>query len=153
MFKINLYCVGNLKDKEYISMCEEYKKRISRFANINIIEKKEKNELGNIDLIIENETKEILNKINSSNIVLFDVDGDSFSSQKFANFIEKFFNTNSEINFVIGGSYGVSNTLKNNANKKISLSAMTFPHRLFRVMALEQIYRAFTIMNNVSYHK
>ncbi len=153
MFKINLYCVGNLKDKEYISMCEEYKKRISRFANINIIEIKEKNELGNIDLIIENETKEILNKINSSNIVLFDVDGDSFSSQKFANFIEKFFNTNSEINFVIGGSYGVSNTLKNNANKKISLSAMTFPHRLFRVMALEQIYRAFTIMNNVSYHK
>ena len=149
MFKVNLYCVGNLKDKEYISMCEEYKKRISRFANINIIEIKEKNELGNIDLIIENETKEILNKINSSNIVLFDVDGDSFSSQKFANFIEKFFNTNSEINFVIGGSYGVSNTLKNNANKKISLSAMTFPHRLFRVMALEQIYRAFTIMNNV----
>ena len=153
MFKINLYCVGNLKDKEYISMCEEYKKRISRFANINIIEIKEKNELGNIDLIIENETKEILNKINSSNIVLFDVDGDSFSSQKFANFIEKFFNTNSEINFVIGGSYGVSNTLKNNANKKISLSAMTFPHRLFRVMALEQIYRAFKIQNNESYHK
>lgn len=153
MFKINLYCVGNLKDKEYISMCEEYKKRISRFANINIIEIKEKNELGNIDLIIENETKEILNKINSSNIVLFDVDGDSFSSQKFANFIEKFFNTNSEINFVIGGSYGVSNTLKNNANKKISLSAMTFPHRLFRVMALEQIYRAFTIINNITYHK
>ena len=153
MYKINLYCVGNLKDKEYLSMCEEYKKRISRFANINIIEIKEKNELNNINLIIESETKEILNKINASSIVLFDVKGESLSSEKFAEFIEKYFQTNSELNFVIGGSYGVSNFLKQNANKKISLSAMTFPHRLFRVMALEQIYRAFTIINNVSYHK
>ncbi len=153
MYKINLYCVGNLKDKEYLSMCDEYKKRISRFASINIIEIKEKNELNNINLIIENETKEILNKINASSVVLFDVKGNSLSSEKFAEFIEKYFQTNSELNFVIGGSYGVSNFLKQNANKKISLSAMTFPHRLFRVMALEQIYRAFTIINNVSYHK
>ncbi len=153
MYKINLYCVGNLKDKEYFSMCEEYRKRISRFANLNIIEFKERNELTNINLIIENETKEILNKLNAQNIVLFDVTGESFSSDKFAEFIEKHFQTNSELNFVIGGSYGVSNYLKQNANKKISLSAMTFPHRLFRVMALEQIYRALTILNNVSYHK
>ncbi len=153
MYKINLYCVGNLKDKEYLSMCDEYKKRISRFASINIIENKKKNELNNINLIIENETKEILNKINASSVVLFDVKGDSLSSEKFAEFIEKYFQTNSELNFVIGGSYGVSNFLKQNANKKISLSAMTFPHRLFRVMVLEQIYRAFTIINNVSYHK
>ena len=153
MYKINLYCVGNLKDKEYVLMCDEYKKRISRFANINIIELKEKNELNNINLIIENETKEILNKINASSVVLFDVKGESLSSEKFAEFIEKYFQTSSELNFVIGGSYGVSDFLRQNASKKISLSAMTFPHRLFRIMTLEQIYRAFTILNNVSYHK
>ncbi len=153
MYKINIYCVGNLKDREYVSMCDEYKKRISRFADLNIIQIKEKNELSNIEMIIESESRQILNKISPQDIVLFDVKGEEMSSEKFSKFLEKHFLQNSQINFVIGGSYGVSNYIKQNANKKISLSLMTFPHRLFRVMALEQIYRAFTILNNISYHK
>lgn len=152
MFKINLYCIGNLKDNEYVSMCQEYSKRISRFAKLNIIELKERNDLQDKSLIIENETKELLSKI-SGKIVLFDVKGESLSSENFATFMEQYFLKDSELNFVIGGSYGVSETLKQNCYKRISVSKMTFPHRLFRVMALEQIYRALTILNNVSYHK
>ncbi len=153
MLKINLYCVGNLKDKSYVDMCNEYSKRISRFAKLNIIELKERNELSNQLQIAEAETKEILSKVNQDKIVLFDVKGENLSSEQLASFIDNYFQTNSELNFVIGGSYGVSDSLKDECQKKISLSKMTFPHRLFRVMALEQIYRALTIINNVAYHK
>lgn len=153
MQKITLICVGNLKDKEYISMCEEYKKRISRFANINIIELKEKNNLENVDQIKQSESEEILAKIDINKTVLFDVSSKEQTSEQFAEFLEKWFLSSSEITFVIGGSYGHSDKLKSLVKEKISFSKMTFPHRLFRVMALEQIYRALTISNNVSYHK
>ena len=153
MFKINLYCVGNLKDKEYVSMCEEYKKRISRFAKIEIYELKEKTNLQDINAIINSESADILSKIDTSKTILFDVKGEQISSEEMAEFLENWFNKNSELNFVIGGSYGVSSQVKNSVSKRISVSKMTFPHRLFRVMALEQIYRALTILNNVSYHK
>ena len=153
MQKITLICVGNLKDKEYISMCEEYKKRISRFASINIIEIKEKNNLDNINLIKESESDEILSKIDPQKTVLFDVSSNEQTSEDFSKFLEKWFIKFSEITFVIGGSYGYSDKIKQKVKDKISFSKMTFPHRLFRVMALEQIYRALTIQNNVSYHK
>lgn len=153
MQKITLICVGNLKDKEYISMCEEYKKRISRFASINIIEIKEKNNLENINLIKESESDEILSKIDPHKTVLFDVSSNEQTSEEFSKFLEKWFIKFSEITFVIGGSYGYSDKIKQKVKDKISFSKMTFPHRLFRVMALEQIYRALTIQNNVSYHK
>ena len=153
MYKINLYCVGNLKDKQYVEMCNEYIKRISRFAKINIIELKEYNNLNDINVIIENETKEIISKVDLQKAVLFDVKSELLSSEEFAVFFEKHFQAHSELNFIIGGSYGVSSSLKSLVSKKISVSKMTFPHRLFRVMALEQIYRALTILNNISYHK
>ena len=153
MQKINLYCVGNLKDKPFVDMCNEYSKRISRFAKLTIVEVKEKNELNLPELIAKEETSQILSKVSPENIVLFDVKGKSFSSEEFAVFLDKYFQTSSEINFVIGGSYGVSEELKSGCKQKISVSNMTFPHRLFRVMALEQIYRALTILNNISYHK
>ncbi len=153
MQKITLICVGNLKDKEYISMCEEYKKRISRFASINIIEIKEKNNLGNINQIKGSESTDILSKIYPQKTVLFDVCAKEQTSEEFSIFLEKWFSKFSEITFVIGGSYGYSDKIKEIVKEKISFSKMTFPHRLFRVMALEQIYRALTIQNNVSYHK
>lgn len=153
MIKINVVCVGNLKDKEYISLAEEYQKRLSRFAKINIIELKEKNSLSNTNQIIESETADILQNIDVSKTVLLDKDGELISSPELAEFIDKWSNINSELTFVIGGSYGVSDYLRKNANKKISFGRMTFPHRLARIMLLEQIYRAFTINNNISYHK
>ena len=153
MIKINIVCVGNLKDKEYISLAEEYQKRLSRFAKINIIELKEKNSLSNINQIIESETADILQNIDMSKTVLLDKDGELVSSPELASFVDKWSNNNSELTFVIGGSYGVSDYLRKNALKKISFGRMTFPHRLARIMLLEQIYRAFTINNNISYHK
>ena len=95
MQKINLICVGNLKDKEFISMCEEYQKRISRFANINIIELKEKNNLGNIPQIIESESQEILSKIDPAKTVLFDVKSNEQTSEQFSKFLEEWFLYNS----------------------------------------------------------
>lgn len=153
MIKINIVCVGNLKDKEYISLADEYQKRLSRFAKINVIELKEKNSLSNINQIIESETADILQNIDTSKTVLLDKDGELISSPELANFVDKWSNNNSELTFVIGGSYGVSDYLRKNASKKISFGRMTFPHRLARIMLLEQIYRAFTINNNISYHK
>lgn len=153
MIKINIVCVGNLKDKEYISLAEEYQKRLSRFAKINIVELKEKNSLSNTNQIIESETADILQNIDMSKTVLLDKDGELVSSPELASFVDKWSNNNSELTFVIGGSYGVSDYLRKNALKKISFGRMTFPHRLARIMLLEQIYRAFTINNNISYHK
>ena len=153
MIKINIVCVGNLKDKEYITLVEEYKKRISRFAKINISELKEKTEFSNHLQVIECESEDILNHIDTSTSILCDVKGDIISSEQFAQIFENWFNAKSEITFVIGGSYGFSEKLKSKITKKISFGKMTFPHRLARVMLLEQIYRALTIINNVTYHK
>ena len=153
MQKITLICVGNLKDKEYISMCEEYKKRISRFAKINIIELKEKNNLENVDQIKQSESEEILAKIDINKTVLFDVASKEQTSEQFAEFLEKWFHSSSEITFVIGGSYGVSDEVKKKIGTKISFSCLTFPHQLMRVIFLEQLYRGFTINANKTYHK
>lgn len=152
MLNISVVCVGNLKEKFSQDAEKEYLKRLSKFAKVNVIELKEQNKLANISLIKEKEGEEILKNLSSFN-VLCDLGGRSLSSEEFANSIEKLTLTNSKITFVIGGSYGVSEKVKNACQMKISFSKMTFPHNLFRIMLLEQIYRAFTILNGVSYHK
>ena len=86
MFKINLYCVGNLKEKEFVIMCDEYSKRISKYAKLTIYELKEKNNLGDITNIIENESQEIMSKVDLSKAVLFDVKGESISSEELSKF-------------------------------------------------------------------
>jgi len=152
MLKINLVCVGNLKDKFFIDACDEYKKRLSRFCSLNIIELKEYTNFENTQQTKEKEAIEIIKNLKGF-VILLDVKGELISSEELSKKIFNLSNTNSEITFVIGGSYGVSEEVKERANLKISVSKMTFPHRLFRVMLLEQIYRAFTIINNIGYHK
>ena len=152
MLKINLVCVGNLKDKFYIDGAGEYAKRLSRFCSLNIIELKEYTNLNNIEQIKKAEGEEIIKAVKGY-VILMDVQGKLISSENLAENLETISQSYSEITFVIGGSYGVSEEVKNIANQKLSVSKMTFPHRLFRVMLLEQIYRAFTINNNISYHK
>lgn len=152
MLKINILCVGNLKDKFFIEASGEYIKRLSRFCVCNIKELKEYTNLNNIEQIKQAEGQEIINNIKGY-VILLDVKGMLISSEDLAAKIENISQQNSEITFVIGGSYGVSEEVKQKANQIISVSKMTFPHRLFRVMLLEQIYRAFTIINNISYHK
>lgn len=152
MIKINILCVGNLKDKFFVDACGEYLKRLSRFCQCNVKELKECTNLDNIEQIKQAEGQEIINNLKGY-VVLMDVKGKELSSEEFATKIQNISLINSEITFVIGGSYGVSEQVKQRADLKLSISPMTFPHRLFRVMLLEQIYRAFTIINNISYHK
>ena len=152
MLKINIVCVGNLKDKFFIDACAEYSKRLSRFCDLKITELKEYTDLDSVEQTKQKEGQEILKHIKGY-FVLLDVKGTQISSEDFAESLKTISLSHSEITFVIGGSYGVCQDVKQKANQKISVSKMTFPHRLFRVMLLEQIYRAFAINNNISYHK
>lgn len=152
MIKINILCVGNLKDKFFIDASAEYLKRLSRFCQCNVKELKEYTNLENIEQIKLAEGQEIMNNLRGYTVLL-DVKGKEMSSEQFATLIKDISLSSSEITFVIGGSYGVSEQVKQKVNFKLSVSPMTFPHRLFRVMLLEQIYRAFTILNNINYHK
>lgn len=149
---INLVCVGNLKEKFSKEDQSEYLKRLSAFCKVNVIELKEQNQLKNPSIIVEKEGEEILNNLSGYSI-LCDINSKQYSSEQFASKVSSLMQNSSTITFVIGGSYGVSEKVKNACNEKISFSNMTFPHNLFRIMLLEQIYRAFTILNGKSYHK
>ena len=143
---IKIICVGKIKESFYRDAIDEYMKRLSKYHKIEIIEVMDSN--------INNEKDLILKKIDKKDfIVTMEIEGKEFSSVEFANFIDKTLMNYSNITFVIGGSDGLSNEIKGLSNYKLSFSRMTFPHQLFRVILLEQIYRAFKIMNNESYHK
>ena len=152
MMTINIVCVGNLKEKFSRDEQAEYQKRLSAFCNLNIIEIKEQNHLENPTLIREKEGEDIIKKARGY-VVLCDIKSKEISSEQFADKIKGIMNANSCLTFVIGGSYGVSEKVKNLANEKMSFSPMTFPHNLFRIMMLEQVYRAFTILAGKTYHK
>ena len=146
---IKIICVGKIKEKFYKEAIEEYTKRLSKYTKINIIEVNDEivNEL-------EKERDSILKYINTKDyIITLEIDGINLSSIDFSKKIEETLNINSNITFIIGGSIGLHQDIKDLANYKLSFSKMTFPHQLFRVILLEQIYRAFKIMNNESYHK
>lgn len=144
---IKILCVGKIKEKYLQDLINDYLNRINKYYKIEIIELKE-----NID--IEKENKNILEhiKINEFNIAL-DIKGEKYTSEKFAYLVEKTFLINSNITFIIGGSLGLNDIVKNKCDKIISFSDFTFPHGLFRGILLEQIYRSFKIINNETYHK
>jgi len=156
MIKINLVCMGDIKEKYLTDAINEYSKRISRFANLNIIQLKENVAKSNSELdtinALKKDAQELIKHIKGYPICL-DVQGEMISSEQFAKKIEKTSLTNSEITFIIGASNGIHQDIKNICKDKISFSKMTFPHQLMRVIFLEQLYRAFTILNNISYHK
>lgn len=148
---IKIVCVGKIKEKFYVSAIEEYLKRLSKYTNIQIIEV--------LDEAIQSkalkvESERILKNIKDNDYVItLDILGNSLSSLEFSDKISKTLIHNSNIVFVIGGSYGLDDSVKNRSDYALSFSKMTFPHQLFRVILLEQIYRAFKIINNESYHK
>lgn len=155
--KINIVCVGTIKEKYLTEAIGEYTKRISRFATCNIIEVKEEKLPNNysdadIDHVKECESERLIEKI-SGHAILLDIKGKMLDSVQFSRKIEDIKQSSSTISFIIGGSYGVSDKLKNLCKDSISISYMTFPHQLMRVILLEQIYRAFTISNHITYHK
>ena len=156
MIKINLVCMGDIKEKYLTDAINEYSKRISRFASLKIVELKENIAKSNSQQetinALKKDAQEIAKHIKGYPICL-DIQGEMISSEQFAKKIEKTSLSNSEITFIIGASNGIHQEIKELCKEKISFSKMTFPHQLMRVIFLEQLYRAFTILNNISYHK
>lgn len=147
---IKIICVGKLKEKYLKDALEEYLKRLSKYTKLEILELPDYN-YDEIKTILE-EGKNILSKIKDDDyVVTLDINGRELSSLEFSEFIDK--NISKNIVFVIGGSYGLSSEVKQRSNYSLSFSRLTFPHQLFRVMLLEQIYRGFKIINKESYHK
>ncbi len=156
MIKINVVAVGKVKEKYFAEGINEYKKRISKYADFTITELPEENFSKITDggkTIIERETSHILPHLKGY-VIANCIEGEKFSSESFSRTLKGLFDRGEGvITFVIGGSYGLSNEVKKRANKLVSFSDMTFPHTLFRLMLTEQIYRAFNIINNTPYHK
>lgn len=150
---IKIICVGKLKEKFFRDASEEYLKRISKYANISIIELDDST-IADEKIALRKERDLILNKINEKDyIITLDINALELNSVDFSNKIKNTLISNSNITFVVGGSYGLHEDVKNKSNCGISFSKMTFPHQLFRVILLEQIYRAFKIINHEKYHK
>ena len=156
MLSVNLICVGKVKEKYIIMGIDEFTKRLQSFTKFSLIELKEDGNDSNRDESIKKESiliKNCLEKSKGYNILL-DVKGKEYSSEDMSREIEKLtVNGVSTINFIIGGSYGVSDEIKASANIRLSFSKMTFPHQLMRLIFIEQLYRWFTITNNTKYHK
>lgn len=156
MIKINLITVGDIKEKYLKDAIEEYKKRLVRFCSLKIVEIKENISTSQNENDIINALKKdavLIKKYLKGYCICLCVEGKQLSSTEFANLISNTALSNSEITFVIGASNGIADEIKNMANFKLSFGKMTYPHQLMRVIALEQIYRAFTILNNIAYHK
>ncbi len=152
MLKLNIVCVGNLKEKFWKEACSEYQKRLQRFCNVKIIELAEQNKYDIVSKVLEEEGKEILASISGS-CILLDIQGEEVSSEKLSTKLRNLEQNSSEITFVIGGSNGVSETVKNKIKDKVSFGKITLPHNLARVVLLEQIYRAYMINSGSKYHK
>ena len=154
MLKINLVCVGRVKEKYFADGIAEYTKRLSRFCDFTITEVAEENfKDASVSATVEKEGKNILSKLRGA-VYALAIEGKKYSSAAFSEEIKRLtVNGESEITFVIGGSYGLSDEVKKRADGLISFSDMTFPHTLFRLMLTEQIYRAFCIAQGTPYHK
>ena len=158
MIKITVIAIGKIKEESFIKACAEYKKRLGAFCELNVIEIKpaklpENPTAAEINSALYSESAAILSKIPKGAAVYpLCIEGRRYSSEEFAEEIGRCKDNGRNICFIIGGSHGLSDTVKK-SGVKISFSDMTFPHRLFRIMLLEQIYRAFMINSGAKYHK
>ena len=143
---MKIICVGKLKENYLKDATNEYLKRLSKYTKIELIELKDSNIHDEADLILKN--------INDKDFVItLEIEGNKLTSKELSQKIESWLINNSNITFVIGGSDGLDERVKKRSNYKLSFSNLTFPHQLFRVMLLEQIYRSYKIINNETYHK
>ena len=159
MLNINIVCVGKIKENYLKDAISEYSKRLSKFCNLNIIELSDEKLPSKLNDSIINEIKnkectKIIQAIKKdSYIICLDLKGKQFSSEEFSEKIDNIaLNFNSSITFVIGGTLGLNEEILSLSSEKICFSKMTFPHQLIRVFLLEQLFRAFKISNNETYH-
>ena len=148
---ITIIAVGNVKEK-YLKDCyTDYIKRLSKYTKLELIVL-EDSPIDSKSLKVESDN--ILKRINTkSYIITLEIDGGQLTSVEFSNVINKNIDKYTNITFIIGGSNGLDDSIKQLSNYKLSFSKLTFPHQLFRLILLEQIYRSFKILNNESYHK
>ena len=150
---IKLITVGKIKEEYLREAQKEYEKRLSKYTKLEITELKDLSYEDENKILFE-EGQSILKYIDSKDYVItLEIEGEELSSKDFASKIDSLLITNSNIVFVIGGSLGLSKEVKTRSNYRLSFSKMTFPHQLFRIILLEQIYRGFKILNNETYHK
>ncbi|MEG1964114.1 MAG: 23S rRNA (pseudouridine(1915)-N(3))-methyltransferase RlmH [Clostridia bacterium] len=156
MLKINVVCVGKIKENYFTEAICEYQKRLSKFCKLNIIEIDEALQQGNnpkdIQKVKNTEAQSIIAKLQGY-IICLEPNGKLVSSEDMATNLNELALTNSTISFVIGGSNGIGDDVLKMANSCVSFGKITFPHQLFRVVLLEQIYRGFMINQGATYHK
>lgn len=157
---IKVIAVGKLKERYWQDAVKEYSKRLGRFCRLTITEIKESQLAANPsaadeEAVKDAEGRDILDRLKPSDYVItLEIDGSSMTSPQLASRIESLtVSGKSSIAFIIGGSLGLSREVSARADMKLSFSAMTFPHQMARVILLEQIYRAFKIIHNETYHK
>ena len=160
MLNINIICVGKLKEKFWTDACNEYAKRLKGFCSFSITEVDEEKlpdtpSPAQIQNTLEKEGQRIIAKIpKNAKVISMCIEGKQKTSEKFSQEISDMaLNGTSTVALIIGGSWGLSDSVKNLSSMRLSMSEMTFPHQLARVMLCEQIYRAFQIASNGKYHK
>lgn len=159
MLKIEIIYLGKIKENYFKEAIEEYVKRVQKFCSIKLINIKDEKLPDNpseaqIEAALNKEGKEILKKVNGNKFIAMCIEGKEISSTELAKKIENYkLNGCDKLIFVIGSSYGLSEEVKQRADLKLSMSKMTFAHRLACTMLCEQIYRAFNIINSGKYHK
>ena len=150
---IKIICLGKIKEKYLIEAIQEYQKRLSKYTKSELIELKDEQD-SDIKTALTKEKEQIKKHIKKKdNIVILDINGKEYSSEELSQFINSEITQNSNITFIIGSSNGLDEEIKNLSPKKLSFSRLTFPHQLFRIILLEQLYRSFKILNNEIYHK
>lgn len=158
MMNVNIIALGKIKETWYREACTEYQKRLSAFAKVTV--KEPEPELlpqnpakAQIEKALEREAGAINACIKGGVRIAMCIEGKQLSSEQLAEKLRSLANETSTINFIVGSSFGLAESLKQSCGLRLSMSPMTFPHSLARVMLLEQIYRAFSINNNGKYHK
>ncbi|MGN0171269.1 MAG: 23S rRNA (pseudouridine(1915)-N(3))-methyltransferase RlmH [Acutalibacteraceae bacterium] len=160
MYKLSVLCVGDLKERYWRDACAEYQKRLRPFCRFSVEEVAEQRvpdhpSEAQLKAAIAAEGERLLQKLPASSLpIALCIEGEELSSEKLASSIERLaVGGNGELTFLIGGSWGLSQAVKDRARLKLSMSPMTFPHQLARVMLCEQIYRAMQILHGGKYHK
>lgn len=157
--KIKIYCIGKIKEQYLKDGINEYLKRISAYSNVEIVEVidskvRDNPNSSDIEKAKNEEGERVLKLVKKDYLIGLDLNKKEPTSEEFASFLQsKLVEGGSNVSFVIGGSYGLSDALKERCNSSISLSKLTFLHQMTRLILLEQIYRAFKILNNETYHK
>lgn len=157
--KIKIYCIGKIKEDYLKQGISEYLKRLQPYSQVEVVELtdskiKDNPNASDIEKAKNEEGERVLKVLKNDYLIGLDLNKQEFTSEEFAKFIsKKMVDGGASISFVIGGSYGLSDELKKRCNSFITLSKMTFLHQMTRLILLEQIYRAFKILNNETYHK